>query len=228
MTAMRISVLGTSLHVCNPALLEIIAKRFLNDISQLRLKDMERFAYVMVLFDLAYSSNTVRSLANAMLCDLPRRTDEIREYPNDYVTCIYYLAMLGFHDADLIASVLDPSNIERIDHSSTNALKIIFLDSFTRINLRNSYNNRPQLCDSTRRTLVDKCIQPLFTRRKIWNAIQFDELITDIADTVKLLFGDCVISHALPHFAKPGMCARFFAQFYIILNVYNCRYFLDN
>lgn len=208
LTALHISLLGTKLRVCNPDLLEIIAQRFAKNITTLRLKDMERFTMAMALFDFKSSTGADDSLADLFVNDLTRRTKEIADHPSSYTSCVYNLSLLGLDDVNLIASVLDPTYLQRnYGFLSRYQNEILFLDSYTRINLKDTYKNMPQLSNNSRHVLAKQCVEPLKRRRDGLEPGGSDKLIANIAESVRTVFNYFHIGHALPHFAKSGWSA---------------------
>lgn len=206
LTALHISLLGTTLHVCNPCILEIVAARFVSHIAELRIKDMERFAWVMALFDFKSTAGSETQLANAILDELPRRTDERRQFPHSHLMCMNYMAMKGFHNVELIASVLLPDNLQRTyEKDKFYPKELLSLDSYTRINIRDVYQLRPQLKNVQRQLLANKWRKPLSSKRDENNLLNPDKRIANVAASVRTVFGHFEIRHALPHYTKPGV-----------------------
>lgn len=191
------------MHVANPDLLTIVANRFAKHIDELRLKDLERFAWVMALFDIDEPH-----LATAFLESLGKRVEEANKHPTSHLMCIYYLAIKGYHDMDAMTLVLDPSRLRRIyRHVNHYPREILFLDSYARINLIDYQNvdDRPLLTDTVRRLLAKRCSIPLSTDRTDEQHNDADKLIANVAASVRTVYSHFHISHALPHYAKPGL-----------------------
>lgn len=104
----HIALLGTNIQMHNPKLMNEIAKKCTENISTIRLKDMERLAFAFTLFDYDDGGN---SIYLKMLKEIkkPERDEEINKYPRSFACLLYYLSLRNLYDSDLLNEVLSPS-----------------------------------------------------------------------------------------------------------------------
>lgn len=103
---LHVALLGTNLQYCHQELLEAIVKRYNKDIKQVRLKDIERVAFALGLFDFKTQSGIEQELLSKIIDELKSRVDEVVLHPKCMAACAHYLTMSGVYDVDIIKSVL--------------------------------------------------------------------------------------------------------------------------
>lgn len=106
LSCLHISLLGTNLQYCHEDLIEKIVRRFNQDIKQVRLKDIERISFVLGLFDFKTKSGIERELLGKIIEELKLRIDEILNHPRCFPSTAHYLSLCGFHDEEIIKSIL--------------------------------------------------------------------------------------------------------------------------
>lgn len=188
------ALLAAKAHNCDDALMEVIVERFLSNIKSIRMKDMERvcFACIKLAFDSA--SRTDVKLFEAILTEMPNRTAELQKYPRVFAKCMRYLVLKEIPCQQLIKTVLSPEFLHSTYGTPENFdEEILFLDTYTRINLSDTYDGS-QLSDQQRHVIASKFCA--------YNHIVEE---WELFDTVKNIFRHVRWIHALPHFSKAGI-----------------------
>ena len=106
---LHIGLLGTNIQSCNDAILEAIVTRFSENIKSTRLKEIERVAFIIGLFN--YKSENETILLKKIIEELKLRVDEIVKHPKCLSACAYYMTLSGFNDAEIIDSAMKPDFI---------------------------------------------------------------------------------------------------------------------
>lgn len=204
LTALHIGLLGTTLHICSPQILEIVVERFTSHIKELRLKDMERIAMALALFDFRPETGANIKLLETIVNELPNRFESIRKHPQSYIMCIYYLALIGHANTDLITYCLTSAHLETIFGKIWKyPREILFLDAFTRINLKNSYVG-PQL-NSAQRKILTECLYNDSAWHKVDGQLNnFEKIQANVAASVRTVYKYFKMGRVLPHYANTG------------------------
>lgn len=177
--------------------METLANRAVADISTLRLKELDRLCYAYDKLNFRPTSMVDKQLLEAIAAELPKRNAERKAFPEDFASCTRYLACRQFPCGELIATVLEPEFLATTYGSAENFDEtVLFLDSFTRINLRNDYDG-PQLSDRQRHAAASSlCTHEVNTIEE------------EVFETVTGLYRHPIKLRALPHFAEPGTVKR--------------------
>lgn len=157
---------------------------------------MERICYVLTRFDFKSDSKVETKLFNAILSELDHRSEDIKQFPRVFSNCVRYLACNGLQCQDLITQILCPEFLTSAYGQAENYdEEILFLDSFTRINLARKYLG-PKLSDEQRFIAASKfAIQiPRIDEEK-----QLFEILQKVYCHPRQVY-------VLPHFSKAGMC----------------------
>lgn len=104
----HIALAGTNTQLFHPEILNKIAKKFVQDISATRLKDLERLTFALTMFN--FSPKTTPDIFDTVLAELrnPVRENEFSMYPRCLPSCVHYLGLQQIYPHDLINKVLDP------------------------------------------------------------------------------------------------------------------------
>lgn len=108
---LHIGLLGTNIQACNDNILEAIVQRFSQNIKSTRLKEIERVAFIVGLFNYKSPAGTEKVLLQQVIVELKLRVDEIVKHPKCLSACAYYLTLSGLNDPEIIDSVLKPDFI---------------------------------------------------------------------------------------------------------------------
>ncbi|XP_045603392.1 FAST kinase domain-containing protein 5, mitochondrial [Procambarus clarkii] len=109
MCLLQVALLGSDLLVFHPQVIDTIAVKFASDIKVLRLKDIERITFVLMLYNCVPPSQPDIFGLIAEELRRPERVFEINHYPKCFVSCVVYLATMGLFSQDLISAALQPS-----------------------------------------------------------------------------------------------------------------------
>lgn len=109
---LHISLLGTNLQCFHQDLIEAVTRRFNKDIKEMRLKDIERFTFVLGLYDFKSKSGIEREFLLKVIDELKLRVDEILDHPRCFPSAVHFLSMCGVYDADIISSVINEDFIK--------------------------------------------------------------------------------------------------------------------
>lgn len=117
MCLLQVALLGNDLLVYHPQAINIIATKFASEIETIRLKDIERITFALMLYNcVPVSRPDIFSLIAEELRK-PERTMEINHYPKCFVSCVVYLTTLGLFPQDLISAALQPSMLNLLSLS---------------------------------------------------------------------------------------------------------------
>lgn len=108
---LHVGLLGTNIQTCNDDILEAIVQRFSQNIKSTRLKEIERVAFIVGLFNYKSPIGTEKVLLKQIIEELKSRVDEIVKHPKCLSACAYYMTLSGLNDPDIINSVLKPDFI---------------------------------------------------------------------------------------------------------------------
>jgi hypothetical protein len=106
LTLLHVALFGTNLQHVNKELMELIVRRFNRDIATVRLKDLERIALVIALYDLKTESGIEIEFLKNVHGELKKRVDEIVLFPRCFTSTLHYLSIKGIYDAEMIDSAL--------------------------------------------------------------------------------------------------------------------------
>ncbi|XP_018015637.1 FAST kinase domain-containing protein 5, mitochondrial isoform X2 [Hyalella azteca] len=215
---LQIALLGNDVLVFHPQVINEIALNFVNNSNKLRLKDIERIVFALALYN--YIPPQKKDILDLFAEEIrrPERRQEINQYPKSFLSCVSYMACMGFFPNDLISTALQPDFITCVSSNSDNYLDIgreimeldytveidspanykgHRLDRSFRDNLLKTYNSRWRL---PAEALAIKDPQPPVTHN--------ERFIVDVHDKLGLLLGgdDRVItSFILPHVSIPDI-----------------------
>jgi hypothetical protein len=178
----------------------LIIQRFENELSETRLKDIERICFAMGLFDM--KSDT---LCKNILEEVRTRITEIARHPKCFASCLHYLSMCGYTSNELISSVLDRSFIKEAYGQNWLSVgrEIFCLDAYTQINLKETYEGN-RLSDSNRKIMAKYRSHFVPERGQKYKMSLADKLLLEVQETTESCYGKCVFLQALPHFEKHG------------------------
>lgn len=111
LTALHIALLGTNLQNCHQQLIEKIVRKFNEEISSVRLKDLDRISLIVALYDLKTESGIEMEFLRNVLEQLKTRVEEIVHHPRCFTSTLHYLAMKGIYDVELLQAALKESFI---------------------------------------------------------------------------------------------------------------------
>lgn len=202
---LHIGLLGIDIQNTFDPVLELIVQRFNNELEFARLKDMERICLVVSLFNYNSPSDSDKKLCANILEKLKTKVDEVVLHPRCFPNCLHYLSMKGFYDEELISLALSKKFIRHTYSKKPLLARELFcLDSFTKINLKDSYMGN-RLEDKTRRTMGKLMTDYVPDRNSKFRLSLTDKILLEVKETTELILKTATFKHILPHFQRPDI-----------------------
>lgn len=110
----HIALLGTNIHLYHEGTMNEIVKRFVDEIESSRLKDLERLAFALSLYNYEHKMEpSIYKLIAKELCR-SERAQEIQQHPKCLSCCLHYLSLQKIYLNEEISKVLDESFIRAV------------------------------------------------------------------------------------------------------------------
>lgn len=223
LSCLHISLLGSEMQCCHKKSLELIIVRFYNELSDARLKDMERICFIISLYDFETKSKLENLLFENIMKELKIRVNEIVQHPRAYMNCLHYLTLKGFADHELISSALDTKFLKLAYGRNLMLGQETFqLDTYTRINLNGQYSGN-QLSDEKLRKMGKILVHYIPEHNSGFSKSNADRITLEVKDTLELLSHYPVLIHGLPQFDRPG---KLYMYFFMINLIYIANFIL--
>lgn len=204
LSCLHLAILGTHCQICHQKCIEHIVDRFNNDIKSLRMKDFERIAFVLGLYDFESESRIEENFCQNVFVEIKSRVDDIIKHPKCLPLCLHYLTMKGYCDEEMINVILSQQFLKLGYGTNVNFGREIFsLDSYARINLKDTYKGN-LLPDKNRKYMGKVLSQYIPIRDGKWKLTATDTIMLELKETTDELFTHSYYAHALPHFDRPG------------------------
>ncbi|XP_058443753.1 uncharacterized protein LOC131425695 [Malaya genurostris] len=215
---LHLALLGTDVHLCHQPSLEIIFKRYLAEIKQLRLKDMERIAFVIAHYNMTIPGQDDLKLLAAILDELPNRIQEIITYPKCYLGLLNFLSMKDIYSEELLKAAFEPRFLTLTygRNITTAGREVIALDAYLRINLCDSY--RGHYFPEKPFKIIAKLKQD-YVPSKEYRLTKSDRMLLEIQETFRKQHEFSHIIHLLPHYQRPDVVMLWDSQKKQFLNV---------
>uniref|UniRef100_A0A182IIX8 RAP domain-containing protein n=1 Tax=Anopheles atroparvus TaxID=41427 RepID=A0A182IIX8_ANOAO len=205
LACLHTALLGSDIHVCHTPTLQLIVEKFHRNITSLRLKDMERIAFVLAHNNVALDGSRDLLLCRAILAEVPNRVAEIVQYPKCYIALLHFLSMKNIYHPDLISAAFEQRFLQLAYNKNIAGAgrEAVTLDAFTAINLANRYSGNRFPPAASR--LVCKLTQDYLPNPK-YKLTKSDRMLLDIQATFQAVRnGHCQIVHLLPHYQRPDV-----------------------
>lgn len=209
MVLLQVALLGNDLLVYHPQVIDIIASRFAMDMSSLRLKDIERITFALMLYNCVPPSRPDIFALVAEELRKPERMMEINHYPKCFVSCVVYLVTLGFFPQDLISAALQPSMLKLLSmsrHYSDMGREVSELEWAMEIegppNYR-GYRLNPDLREKLTKDYLGKL--PVGPSKSLTHQ---ERLLLEVKEKLAAMLGGhefLTITHSLPHIQTPDL-----------------------
>ncbi|XP_044260329.1 FAST kinase domain-containing protein 5, mitochondrial [Tribolium madens] len=199
---LHIALLGTSLQIKHEKSLMSCTQAILDDIENVRLKDLERILLVCSMFNI----DTKPCIFNSVLTELKKehREKEMIQYRRSLGSTLHYLTFRQIYPFELINKVLDDEYISEVYGKSIRNLprELFSLDCSLEIECQNYSGNR---LDPSKKFKSVKWLTeytPSHTQHK--RLTLSDKLYLEVAQYITSVVGqDCIRHyHVLPHFSK--------------------------
>ncbi len=216
LSCLHVALLGTQIHICQQDCIEQIVRRFSKDVKSIRMKDFERIAFVIGLFDFESESKVEDQLCQNILVELKNRAEEIVQYPKCFSLCLYYLTMKGYYDEELLSAALSkPYLTFAYGNQVKYGMEIFGLDSYAKINLRESYKGN-EVTEKNRQYMGKMLTQYIPDRSGKFKVNATDAILLELKEATDELCTHCHFAHALPHYDRPGMNSPQFLKRYFV------------
>lgn len=185
-------------------LIDRIIKRFNSEIKTARLKDFERFFFVLASFNVDPSNSIYQNVIEELRASWDTsRAQEISEYPQVASRILGYLAILGIYPTDLIKRIMSPEHMNKICHGNYIYLsrEYCVLDYSLRLEVP-EYNGpflKPSVCQ-----FLEKKYFKEFCQTGLAESTRGNLLFKGVLQACKELFNttsDMSAVRPLPHYA---------------------------
>lgn len=131
--------LGSKQRIFNTKLIDVIIERFLQELDNLRIKEVERALLAISTLNLKSKNGIDKQFCDKVQENLLMSLDT--KYPTSLIRCISYLAVFGVADSRLIDWALSPEIHENVYGKSINGDEhaLLVIDSYAKINLAKTY-----------------------------------------------------------------------------------------
>ncbi|XP_011177260.2 FAST kinase domain-containing protein 5, mitochondrial [Zeugodacus cucurbitae] len=206
MSCLHVALFGVELQCCHDGVLELVLQRFNQDIGNARLKDMERICLAISVFNYRSPTGVEQELCAKILSLLETKIDEIMKYPRCFVACLHYLTLCGHYNEEMITSVLDKRFVDLAYGKNVTIGREIFnLDSFVKINLKDSNYTGNQLTEKKRHSMGKLLTQYIPQRNQKFRLNKTDRILLEIKETLERILRPNTLKHILPHFERPDL-----------------------
>ncbi|XP_001656894.2 uncharacterized protein LOC5578310 [Aedes aegypti] len=203
---LHLALLGSDIHLCHQASLEVIIERFTRDIKLLRLKDMERIAFIIGHFNMTIEDEKDRNLLMAIVDELPNRIQEITQYPKSYLSLLNFLTLKDIYSEPLISAAFEKRFLFMTYGRNVAGAgrEVISLDAFLRINLKN-VNYSGNYFPEKPFKVVAKLTQDYVPSTE-YRLTKSDRMLLEIQKAFATRPNHFAhIIHLLPHFQRPDV-----------------------
>lgn len=193
MALTHIIQLGFKQRVCNPELVELVIRRYSKNVSDLRLKELERALLIISTFDFRMPTQFEKQFYQIVQSNT--------DFPLSLIRCVSYLAVSGSITPGLIDHCLKLGDPDKIESALMNlneiAHNLLIIDSFAKINLFGKYEGKTLSINSVQKlcTLIDK-------KRSLGH---HDYVLKELQQIFKKNGHSFITSKAVPHFPVPDL-----------------------
>ncbi|XP_054728329.1 FAST kinase domain-containing protein 5, mitochondrial [Anastrepha obliqua] len=206
MSCLHLALFGVELQCCHDGVLELVLQRFNAEIEHARLKDMERICLAISVFNYRSPNGVEQELCAKILALLGTKLDDIMKYPRCFAACVHYLTLCGYYNEEMLTSVLDKRFIDHAyGKNITLGREIFSLDSFVKINLKESGYAGNQLPEKSRRSMGKVLTQYIPERNTKFRLNHTDRILLEIKETCERILRPNTLKHILPHFQRPDV-----------------------
>ncbi|XP_046395478.1 uncharacterized protein LOC124162849 [Ischnura elegans] len=213
---LHVALIGSNIQLMHEGVMDVIAEKFLAEMKDCRIKDIERLAFIMTLFN--YNPKTNPSIYEAMVTEIRERVaereidstkwQEIDDYGECFLRFLSYLIFQHIFPLDLIEKAMNSDFIKKSYGKNVNDIgrEVFMLDISLEILFpeQMKYRLNPELRGKLSRKFLAHSSR--FSKGKRLSA--GDRLLIDVFDNVKLLSGSAdgvFLDHILPQFERPDV-----------------------
>lgn len=188
---------GARQRMFNQQLINVIIKRFLCNLDNLRNKDVERALLAISTFNQQTKSDIENEFVDNVQKYLLMSLDT--KFPESIIRCISYLAVLGVADERLVDWALDPSTHSIVygESTITDEHALLLIDAYAKVNLSATYNGHK---------LSEKTCAELMPRVTENNAAgQSSQLASEFRDVLITNGAHAILAKPLPYVPFPDV-----------------------
>ncbi|XP_061393204.1 FAST kinase domain-containing protein 5, mitochondrial-like [Musca vetustissima] len=203
LTSLHVALLGCELQCCHEEIVEKILNKFHNEMSNTRLKDLERISLAVALFNIKTPNKIEDLLCQKILESLKGRIDEIMKHPKCFTNCLHYLTLRGFYDKEMLSVALDRRFLKHAVGSSLAISREIFnLDTFVKVNLANDNYEGNQLADKYRKTMGKMLTHYIPDNNPKYKLNATDRILLQMKEITAGFLPHCQLKHILPNYER--------------------------
>lgn len=199
----RFLLVAESVFVHNPDIFENILERTPDAINQLLPVDLLDICCSLVKFDYQSPKNLHKTVPELILKNIRERVTQLGIIPVNFHMILYCLAILGYHDHEIIHNALRQDFIHiAYKHLQFLGSEVCGLNAFVQINLKNEYKGN--LLEEKHKKIMREVItatSTIKTRSKVFGAHRMCRNLMEILDELEMPYQ---LGYALPHFRIPG------------------------
>uniref|UniRef100_A0AAR5Q8N4 FAST kinase-like protein subdomain 2 domain-containing protein n=2 Tax=Dendroctonus ponderosae TaxID=77166 RepID=A0AAR5Q8N4_DENPD len=203
LACLHVALLATGVQTCHQGILRKCSQKIVEDVANIRLKDIERMLNVLTMFN--FDPITKPDIYNLLFEEIhkDRRLSEINMYPNCLPSALHYFSLRGIYSYELMNRILDPEFIS-ITFGKTPKLlppALLSLDCCIDIECPDYKANR--LTASTRYKAAKWQTEWAPSNAQFKKITAKQRLFLEILDTVKDIVGQeefVHVNHVMPHF----------------------------
>lgn len=209
MCLLQVALVGNNLLVFHGDVINAIAARFASEVKSLRLKDIERITFALMLYNFIPPDCPDIFVKIAEELRQKERISEINMYPKSFVSCVVYLVNMGIFALDLISAALQPSMLSLLSKNtnySDMGREVNELDWALELEGPAGYPGY-RLDPESRAELTKKYIARV-PSRSTRDPTHQEKLILEVQDKLAAMLGGTnfvTITNVLPHVQTPDL-----------------------
>lgn len=191
----HIAQLGVKQRVFNQELIDVIIRRFLNNLDKLRIKDVERVLLTIATFNYKLDNINLKEFCDKVQEYLLMSYDT--RFPESIIRCTAYLAIFGVVDLKLVNWALHSETVDKVlsKWENKDEHNLLIIDSYAKINLASIYKGNK---------LIDKlCAELMMKVCEFDVAGQKSERENDIYDVLQENGIHCIMTRPIPYIPFP-------------------------
>ncbi|CRK95746.1 CLUMA_CG009203, isoform A [Clunio marinus] len=202
-SCIQLFVHGSYIYYSPDDLIEILLRRFTNEMNDLKLPELADISHVLYILDMETESGVEKEFLEKLSQKLKLREKEILQNPRDLVSIAQNLSMCGFYDLEVIELILKEKFIKFAYGDNIRAISrdVLSLDVFAQINLKDTYKG-PKLDDRTRRIIAKYNTFYVPIREEFFRKTKLDFFTLEVKEFMEQIFGFNFVTHILPHFPQ--------------------------
>lgn len=203
---LQVALLGVRGNFCHQNSVEETVRRFADDFTSLRLKDLAEICFLVGRFDYKSDSKIEDKFCQNILIELKNRVSQIMKSPKCLPQCLHSLTLKGHYDEEAISVVLGKQFLKFA--YGTNPIygsDVFHLDAYARINLKDTYQGN-LLTEKSRMLLGKILTEYIPVRNGKWHLRELDIMLLELQEASEEMYIHSYLAHPLPHYGPSGKC----------------------